>query len=130
MMIKQLSVFLQNQLGRREELTGVLLEHDINISALSVAETAEYGVMRMIVSDTEKAEKVLREKDFSVKLTDVICIVAPDVPGSLHKTLALLAAEGINVSYMYGYSSEGKARLVLKVSDPTRAQAVIEKAGF
>jgi len=130
MMIKQLSVFLQNQLGRLEELTGVLLENDINISALSVAETAEYGVMRMIVSDIDKAAEALRDKEFSLKITDVICIEAPDIPGSLHSTLKLLADEGINVPYMYGYSNGGKARLVLKVSDPAKAQDVLKKVGL
>lgn len=121
MVIKQLSVFLQNELGRLEEVTDILYKHGINISALSIAETAEYGVLRMIVSDIDKAASALKEEDFSVKLTDVICIETPDIPGELHKRLQLLSVEGINLSYMYGYSSGGTARLILKVSDPAKA---------
>lgn len=126
MVIKQVSVFLQNELGRLEDVTEVLYENNINITALSIAETAEYGVLRMIVSDTEEAAIALRDNDFSVKITDVICIEAPDVPGSLHDTLKLLSAAGINLSYMYGYSNAGKARLILKVSDPEKAIQILK----
>lgn len=121
MVIKQLSVFLQNELGRLEEVTDILYKHDINISALSIAETAEYGVLRMIVSDIDKAAAALKEEDFSLKITDVICIETPDIPGELHRRLQLLSGKGINLSYMYGYSSGGTARLILKVSDPAKA---------
>ena len=121
MVIKQLSVFLQNELGRLEEVTDILYKNGINISALSIAETAEYGVLRMIVSDIDKAASALKVEDFSVKITDVICIETPDIPGELHKTLQILSGEGINLSYMYGYSNGGTARLILKVSDPARA---------
>lgn len=126
MMIKQLSVFLQNELGRLEEATDVLSKNNINISALSIAESAEYGILRMIVSDTEKAAKALSDCDFSVKITDVICIETPDVPGELHKALQKLSASGINLSYMYGYSNEGKAPLILKVSDPAKALEILK----
>lgn len=121
MVIKQLSVFLQNELGRLEEVTDILYKHKINISACSIAETAEYGVLRMIVSDVDKAAEALREEDFSVKVSDVICVETPDVPGELHKSLRLLTDAGINLSYMYGYSNGGTARLVMKVSDPAKA---------
>ncbi|MBP6491679.1 MAG: ACT domain-containing protein [Clostridia bacterium] len=121
MVIKQLSVFLQNELGRLEEVTDILYKHSINISALSIAETNEYGVLRMIVSDVDKAAAALKEEEFSVKLTDVICIESPDIPGELHKTLQTLKSAEINLSYMYGYSNGGTARLILKVSDPEKA---------
>ncbi len=121
MVIKQLSVFLQNELGRLEEVTDILYKHSINISALSIAETNEYGVLRMIVSDVDKAAAALKEEEFSVKLTDVICIESPDIPGELHKTLQTLKSAEINLSYMYGYSNGGTARLILKVSDPDKA---------
>jgi len=126
MVIKQLSVFLQNELGRLEEVTDILYKNNINISALSIAETAEYGVLRMIVSDIDKAASALKKDDFSLKITDVICIESPDVPGELHKTLQLLSGEGINLSYMYGYSNSGTARLILKVSDPERALQILK----
>lgn len=121
MIIKQLSVFLQNELGRLEEATAVLSSNQINISALCIAETADYGVLRMIVDDVDKAAQALKDSDFSVKLTDVICIKAPDVPGSLYDVLTKLSKSGINLSYMYGYSSDGNAPFILKVSDPAKA---------
>lgn len=126
MIIKQLSVFLQNELGRLEEVTDILYQRDINISALCIAETAEYGVLRMIVSDIDKAAEVLKEEDFSVKITNVICMETPDVPGELHKALRVLSAQGINLSYMYGYSNGGTARLILKVSDPEKAMELLK----
>jgi hypothetical protein len=125
MMIKQLSVFVQNESGRLLNVTDILRTADINISALSIAETEEYGILRMIVSDTEKAESVLRALDYTVKITDVILLVTPDVPGMLNESLKLLAKEGINVAYMYGYSSDGKARLILKTNDPKRAAEIL-----
>lgn len=127
MVIKQVSVFLQNELGRLDEVTEILCKNNINISALSIAETAEYGVLRMIVSDPEKATEVLKASFFSVKDTDVICIETPDRPGELNKLLKLLSAAGINLSYMYGYSNGGKARLILKVSNPEKALEVLKK---
>jgi hypothetical protein len=121
MVIKQLSVFLQNELGRLEEVTDILYKNDINISALSIAETAEYGILRMIVSDIDKAAEALKKEDFNVKISDVICVESPDVPGELHKSLLILSGNGINLSYMYGYSNGGTARLIMKVSDPEKA---------
>jgi hypothetical protein len=121
MVIKQLSVFLQNELGRLEEVTDILYKNNINISACSIAETAEYGILRMIVSDIDKAAAALKEEEFSVKISDVICVESPDVPGELHKNLQVLTGAGINLSYMYGYSNGGTARLIMKVSDPAKA---------
>ncbi|MPN33301.1 hypothetical protein SDC9_180786 [bioreactor metagenome] len=121
-----MSVFLQNELGRLEEVTDILYKHNINISALSIAETAEYGVLRMIVDDVEKAADVLKAEDFSVKVSDVICVETPDVPGELHKYLQLLSGAGIDLRYMYGYSNDGTARLVMKVSDPQKAVQLLQ----
>lgn len=121
MVIKQLSVFLQNELGRLEEVTDILYKNNINISALSIAETAEYGILRMIVNEIGKAADALKKEDFNVKISDVICVESPDVPGELHKNLQILSGNGINLSYMYGYSNGGTARLIMKVSDPEKA---------
>ena len=121
MVIKQLSVFLQNELGRLEEVTDILYKNSINISALSIAETAEYGILRMIVSDLDKAADALKNEEFNIKISDVICVETPDIPGELHKSLQLLSSNGINLRYMYGYSNSGTARLIMKVSDPEKA---------
>lgn len=125
-MIKQLSVFVQNEPGRMVKITEILQEAQINISALSLAETEEYGILRMIVSDIDKAAGVLKDRGYKVKVIDVICLITPDVPGALNEKLRLLAAEGIDVIYMYGYSSDGKARLILKTSDPRRASELLK----
>lgn len=125
-MIKQLSVFVQNEPGRMVKITEILQEAQINISALSLAETEEYGILRMIVSDIDKAAGVLKDSGYKVKVIDVICLITPDVPGALNEKLRLLAAEGIDVIYMYGYSSDGKARLILKTSDPRRATELLK----
>ena len=127
MMIKQLSVFLQNESGRLVKITELLQNANINISALSIAETAEYGVLRLIVDDVETAAQALRDAKYSVKITDVICLIVPDEPGMLNQALRQLAEEGINVSYMYGHSSEGNARLILKTNDPARASRILEQ---
>ncbi len=127
MIIKQLTVFLQNKSGRLEELTDILTKNDINISALSIAETEEYGIMRMIVSDSEKALQALKAADFTVKTTDVVSVECPDVPGALHETLKTLTNNGIDVSYMYGYSNGGTARLIMKINNPEKAMEIIEK---
>lgn len=126
MMIKQLSVFVQNESGRLVNITDILQKANINISALSLAETEEYGILRMIVSDTEKAAEVLRANDYTVKISDVLCLITPDVPGALNEKLKTLAAEGINVAYMYGYSNEGKARLIIKTNDQMRAEDLLK----
>ena len=127
MIIKQLSVFLQNEQGRLEEVTDILTKHSINISALSIAETADYGVIRMVVNDIGKAAAALREEGFSVKISDVLCLETPDLPGELHKNLKVLSGAGINLSYMYGYSNGGTARLIIKVSDPVKAMQLLKQ---
>jgi len=126
MIIKQLTVFLQNKSGRLEDLTDILAKNNINISALSIAETEEYGIMRMIVSDHEKALQALKAAEFTVKTTDVVSIECPDIPGALHETLKTLTNNGIDVSYMYGYSNSGTARLIMKINNPEKAMEIIE----
>ena len=125
MMIKQLSVFVQNETGRLVRVTEILQEAGINISALSLAETEEYGILRMIVSDIDLAAETLKKNGYKVKIIDVICLVTPDVPGALNEKLKLLAEERVDVIYMYGYSNGGKARLILKTSNPKRASELL-----
>ncbi len=127
MMIKQLSVFVQNETGRLVQVTEILEKANINISALSLAETEEYGILRMIVSDIDQAAETLRQNGYKVKVIDVICLVTPDVPGALNEKLKLLASERVDVIYMYGYSNGGKARLILKTSDPKRASEILKQ---
>ncbi|QAT43131.1 acetolactate synthase [Aminipila luticellarii] len=123
--IKQVTVFLQNEAGRLEELTEILGKNDINISAISVAEAAEFGIARMIVEDYEKAVRVLKERELSVNLVEVLCVETPDTSGALYEVLKRLSSAGINVSYMYGYSNNGTAPMIMKVNDPHRALTIL-----
>ena len=105
MTIKQLSVFLENKTGRINDVARILGEHGINMYAFSMAETADFGILRMIVSDVEAAKRVLREAKFAVTLTDVVGINCPNTPGSLSPVLDILAREQVFIEYMYAFSS-------------------------
>lgn len=121
MIIKQLTIFIENKSGRLAEVTKVLGENNINISALSVADTSEYGLLRLIVSDGEKAVKLLKAAEFSVNLTDVICLSVDHQPGALHEAVNILHEAGVSIEYMYAYALLSKAAVVMKVSDPKEA---------
>lgn len=125
MIIKQVSVFVENETGKLEEVTEVLFQKGINVSALNIAETADYGVLRMVVDHTGQAVEALKEQSFPTRVTDVLSISAPDVPGSLNQILIALSQAGINVAYMYGYSAGGTARFILKVEDVEAGEAVL-----
>lgn len=115
MIIKQLSVFLENKTGRLNEVTQILGNAGINMSAFSVADTSEFGILRMIVSDPEKALSILKEADFSVRLTDVICLNSPNEPGALARALDILSGENVFIEYLYAYSmNDQSANIVLK----------------
>lgn len=127
MHIKQLSVFLEDRSGRLTELTRILAENDVNITALSVAETADYGIVRMVVGRPGLAKKVLEDAGFSIGLTDVVCVNIPDKPGSLYRILDILTAENINVDYMYAFSNNDVALAVIRAADITQMSEVLEE---
>lgn len=117
MIIKQLSVFLENKSGRLTELTEILGKAGINMSALSIADTTEFGIIRMVVSEAEKALKILKDNNFSVSLTDVICLTVPNQAGSLAKALKVLSKAEISIEYMYAFSLGEKAFVVIRTED-------------
>ena len=104
MIIKQLSVFLENKTGRINDVVHTLGANGINMHAFSMAETADFGILRLIVSDVDKAVDVLREKNFAVMSTDVVCLSCANVPGSLAVVLEYLAEEQIFIEYMYAFA--------------------------
>lgn len=128
MLIKQLSIFVENKPGRLVAVIDELANNDIDISAMSVADTAEYGIVRMIVSNPELAVTVLSEIGIFVKITDVIAVTIDDVPGGLAKTLHNVTDEGIEIEYMYAFIGKisGKAMVVLKVSHPEKAIEILK----
>lgn len=103
MKVRQLSIFLENQSGRLAEVMGDLARENINIRALSLADTSGFGILRLIVNDIAKAHEVLKNKGFTVRETDVLAVEVPDRPGGLGGILGSLAARGINIEYMYAF---------------------------
>ncbi len=128
MKVKQISVFMENQPGRLSEMASALGEAGINIMALTVAESSDFGVIRMIVTDFEKARKVLKERKFTVTETEVLAVEIPDQPGSLGKVLKVFAENRLNVEYMYAFVSRRQdALIVFRFDDPDRAVESLKK---
>lgn len=117
MTIKQLSVFLENKNGRINDVTKALAQHGINMHAFSMAETTDFGILRLIVSDVEKAVEVLRSENFAVILTDVVCISCPNVSGALSRILEHLAEHRIFIEYMYAFAQGETANVVIRPTD-------------
>lgn len=130
MFIKQLSIFVENKPGRLVAILDTLAENGIDISALSIADTADYGVARMIVSNPELAVACLKEIGVFVKLTDVFAVTIDDSPGGLAKSLHKITDEGIEISYMYAFVGKisGKAIMVLKVNNPEKAEDILKNS--
>jgi hypothetical protein len=126
MIIKQLSVFLQNKTGRLTELTRTLSENDINMTAFSIADTADYGIVRFIVPQPEAALKILKEKGFSVNTTDVVCLIVPNEPGGLYRALQVLSDNEIPIEYMYAFASDNGASVVIRSESNTRVIEVLQ----
>ena len=132
MSLKQLTVFVENKQGKLMEITGVLAENDINIRALSIADTQDFGILRLIVTDYDKAEKTLMDAGFLVKSTSVVGVKIGDEPGKLSTALGVLDSNGINMEYLYAFMSrtEKHAYVVLRVADNDKAEKALEDAGF
>lgn len=127
MTVKQLSVFLENKTGRINEVVRTLGQHGINMHAFSMAETADFGILRLIVSDVEKAINVLRDHDFAVMSTEVVCLSCDNTPGSLATILEYLAAENIFIEYMYAFAQNQSAHVVIKPNNLSQCLEVLEK---
>ena len=132
MQIQQLSIFVENKAGRLMEIVDVLKKNNINISALSLADTTDFGVLRMIVCDPQKAQDALKKSGVIVKTTSVLALPIDDTPGGLADMLSILANEAVAVEYMYAFATrkEGKAVMVLRVDDAAKAQSVLSAKGF
>ncbi len=127
MKAKQLSIFLENKSGRLTEVTEVLGESGVNLSAMSIADNSDFGILRCIVSDPEKAYKVLKEHHFAVKITDVIGFVCPNVSGSLAVVLKHLSERGIFIEYMYSFANGDVAHVIIRPTDLDACEKVLEE---
>ena len=132
MAIKQLTVFVQNKKGTVVSVTEILSENHINLRALSIAETQDFGILRLIVNDENTAEAVLKKNGYLIKVIDVIGVKIGDEPGKLSEALAVLDKKNINVEYLYAFMArtEKHAYVVLRVEDNTTAEKALSDAGF
>lgn len=131
MKVEQISIFLENKSGRLAEVTEILSRAGINIRSLSLADTADFGILRLIVDRTDQANKVLKENGFTVAKTEVIAIQVPDVPGGLAKILSVIDGAGINVEYMYAFihRSGDDAIVIFRFDGIDKAIGVLLAAG-
>jgi len=132
MFIKQLSVFVENKHGRLEAIINALGEKGVNISALSIAETSEFGVLRLIVDDIDKAKACLNEIGVISRITDVIAVYIDDRTGGLASVLKIMSDGGIGIEYMYAFlgRTEGKALMVLKADDEPKLEKLLTENGI
>ena len=132
MAIKQLTIFVQNKKGTVVSVTDILSKHNVNLRALSIAETQDFGILRLIVNDEKTAEKVLAENGYLIKVIDVVGVKIGDAPGKLTEALEVLDKADINVEYLYAFMArtEKHAYVVLRVEDNAVAEAALLNAGF
>ncbi len=132
MTLQQISVFLENRSGRLAEITGVLAKNSVNIRALSLADTADFGILRLIVDKPDAGLRVLKEQGFTVGVTEMVALELPDRPGGLWSILTTLEAAGLNVEYMYAFvhKSGQNAVIIFRFDEPHTAIAALQKAGI
>lgn len=132
MRVKQISIFLENKSGRLAQVSRVLGENSINIRALSIADTTDFGILRLIVNDPDKAYQVLKEAGFTVSTTDVIAVEVTDAPGGLAEVLQLLDQSGINIEYLYAFVQKvsNAALVVFRVEQLDEAVKVLQQEGI
>ncbi len=131
-MVYQISVFLENRAGQLSEITAALADNGIDLRAISIAETADYGILRMIVDDAQKATSVLMEHEYLLTMTPVLVVAVPDVPGGIAPVLATLAEGDIDIEYMYSLftHTEGKAYIVFRVADSEKFVSLLATHGI
>jgi len=131
MKVEQISIFLENKSGRLAEVTGTLAKAGVNIRALSLADTADFGILRLIVNDSDKARQAMKESGFTVAKTEVVALEVPDKPGGLSGILVALDKAAINVEYMYAFvqHSGANAIIIFRFDDPDKAARILQEAG-
>lgn len=131
-MAKQISIFLENKAGRLAHVTRTLGEAGINIRALSIADTSDFGILRIIVDDPDKAYKMLKEAGFTVSETEVIAVQVPDTPGSLAGVLEQMAEENLNIEYLYAFlgTAADDALVIFKVENIEQVQEAFNRKGI
>lgn len=131
MKLEQISIFLENRSGRLAEITGILAQAGVNIRALSLADTADFGILRLVVNAPDTAVRVLKANGFTLAMTEVVALELPDRPGGLAGILHILHAAGMNVEYMYAFvqKSGENAVVIFRFDEPDRAARALQEAG-
>lgn len=132
MTIPQISVFLENKAGQLADITQILSKNQVNMRAINIAETADYGVLRLIVDDAARASSILLEQGFILTMTPVVGVAVPDTPGGLSRVLGVISSAGIDVEYMYSVfgQKDGQACMIFRVADAEVLTEVLEKDGI
>lgn len=132
MKVEQISIFIENKSGRLAEVTRILGEAEVNIRALSLADTSDFGILRLIVNDREKAKQVLKDRGFTVSKTEVVAVEVPDRPGGLSQILQSLDRESINVEYMYAFVERcgENAVIIFRFDETEKAITALISSGF
>ncbi|MFP4225286.1 MAG: ACT domain-containing protein [Desulfobacterales bacterium] len=127
MRIRQLSIFMENRSGRLAKITTAIGNAGVNIRAMSLADTSDFGILRLVVTDTDKAHQILKDQGFTVKISDVIAVAIPDIPGGLGNLLSIIELEGLNVEYMYVVAEKhmDEAIVIFRFDDLDRAADVL-----
>ncbi len=132
MKVEQISIFLENKPGGLEEVTRILKDARVNIRTLSLADTTDFGILRLIVNDVDAASRVLKEQGFRISRTTVVAVEVPDRPGGLHGILEVISKNGINVEYLYAFveRSGENAVIIFRFDAPDKAIDVLQKNGL
>ena len=132
MSVLQLSVFVENKSGRLAEITDIIAKANIDIRALSIADTTDFGILRLVVDKPAEAEKTLKDKGLTVSLTEVIAVGIPDKPGGFADTMRVLSENGISIEYMYAFVTRDteRAYLIMRVMDNETAASVLKENGY
>jgi hypothetical protein len=125
MLVKQLSIFLENKRGRFTEVAKLLGEENINMTAFTVSENSDFGILRLIVSDTERALQVLRDRKYAVTEADVICLHCPNTPGALGQAMHIITEAGIFIEYMYAFAEGDSAHVIIRPDDLEKCANVL-----
>lgn len=132
MTIPQISVFLENKAGQLADITCILSENHVNMRAISIAETSDYGILRLIVDDASRASSILLEQGFILTMTPVVGVSVSDTPGGLSKVLSIISRAEIDVEYMYSVfgQKDGQACMIFRVADVDRLTALLDENGI
>ena len=130
MSVNQVSVFLENKPGTLNQMTEVLAKHNVNIRALSLADTNDFGIVRMLVNDVFEATNVLKEENFVAKFTPVLVYKISDETGSLNKILKFFSEAQVNIEYMYAFAGKKDAYMIFRVSDTKKSEALLNAKGL